>query len=239
MTTRTRRGTVLCLPQHRCVVSLFAAYLFRPTPLTSLVFFFYSSPAQPNPQKSRSQFVIAAPVVAAAAPPAVGLGVASTSVSPSPFAPPPGPVSLPLPSSSSSTHLTAKAKSPDVVRVHPEQLAPSSGLDLDTDGHPTGPEYVMENMSTCVLHPDDGDAGNSTGGHLNAVTHDPPDPPQPRAPSRQVCLSSPAVLFSACVYPYVSVIESSAPAFGYRQSLLVISLPTALAEDPFVPSFPD
>lgn len=132
------------------------------------------------------------------APLGIGLGVASASVSPSPFAPPSasapiaGPVSHSLPRpSSSSTNLTAKAKSPDVVRVHPDQLALSS--DLDADEHPAGSEYVMEHTSVSTLHPDDGEAGpggNSTAGHLNSFTHDPPDSPQPRAPSRQVCLSS-------------------------------------------------
>ena len=170
--------------------------------------------------------MIPAPVVAPAtntvsqrhsivpAPPAVGLGVASTSasVSPSPFAPPPAsapkPVSqsLPLPSSSSSsTHLTAKAKSPDVVPEHPDQPALSS--DLDTDEHPARSEYVMEHTSVSTLHPDDGSAGpgeNSTASHIDAFMHDPLDLPQPRAPSRQVCLSSRAVLLSARAYPYVS-----------------------------------
>ena len=214
MTTRTRRGK-RCLPRHRCV-SL--TYLIR----HPLRFF----PAQPNPQKSRSQLVIAAPTVAPAtttasqqhsivpAPPAAGLGVASTStsVSPSPFAPPstsiPRPVfqSQPLPSSSSpSTHLTAKAKSPDVVRVHHDQPALSS--DLVADGHPARSEYVMEQTSVSTLHPDDGSAGpggNSTVSHIDAFTHDPLDLPQPRVPSRQVCLSSRAVLLSARAYPYVS-----------------------------------
>jgi hypothetical protein len=164
--------------------------------------------------------VIGAPVVAppattvtqqypiVPAPLGVGLGVASASVSPSPFAPPPasapiaGPVSHPLPRpSSSSTNLTAKAKSPDVVQVHPDQLALSS--DLDADEHPAGSEYVMEHASVSTLHPE-GPGGNSTADHLNAFTHDPPDSPQPRAPSRQVCLSSRAVLHSACVYAYES-----------------------------------
>lgn len=170
--------------------------------------------------------MIAAPTVAPAtttasqqhsivpAPPAAGLGVASTStsVSPSPFAPPstsiPRPVSQsqPLPSSSSSsTHLTAKAKSPDVVRVHHDQPALSS--DLVADGHPARSEYVMEQTSVSTLHLDDGSAGpggNSTVSHIDAFTHDPLDLPQPRVPSRQVCLSSRAVLLSARAYPYVS-----------------------------------
>ena len=151
----------------------------------------------PNSQKSRSQFVTAASVVPTAtmasqcpivpAPPALGVGVARTSASvfPSPFAPPPalapiaGPVSqsLPLPSSCS----TAKAKSPDVVRAYPDQSALSN--DWDTNKHPAGSEYVIEHTSTSTSRPSDG---------------------EPRAPSRQVCLSSRAILLSACVYAYVS-----------------------------------
>jgi hypothetical protein len=55
-----------------------------------------------------------------------------------------------------------------------------------------------------------------------------------------------------CVYPLVPssfppvcmhtyrVIESNAAAFGYYQSLLIVTLlPATLAKDPFVPSFPD
>ena len=138
------------------------------------------------------------------APPAVSI---STSVSPSPFAPPPtsapiaGLVSHPLPlpsSSSSSSHVAVKAKLPDDVRVHPDQLAHSS--DLDADGHPTGTEHVMERTFPSASRPD---AGEATAGRLDAFTHDPLDQPQPRAPSRQVCLSSRTVLLSACVYAYV------------------------------------
>jgi hypothetical protein len=149
------------------------------------------------------------------APPPVGLGLASTSasVSPSPFAPPPastpiaGPVSqsLPFPSSSSSLRLAANAESPHIVRVHPDKLALSS--DLDADEHPAGSEYVMKHTSVSTLHRDDGEAGpggNSTADHLDACMHDPPDQPQLRAPSRQVCLSSRAVLLSACLYAYES-----------------------------------
>lgn len=127
------------------------------------------------------------------------------SVSPSPFAPPPasapiaGPVSqpLPLPSSSSSS----QAKSPDVVRVHPDrpdQLAPAN--DLESDEHPAGSEYVTEHTSASTSH---SDAGEATADHLDAFARDPPDQPQPRT-SRQVCLSSRAVLLSACVYAYES-----------------------------------
>lgn len=141
------------------------------------------------PQKSRSSIV--------------------TSVSPSPFAPPPAsssiaetvsqPLPLPSSSSSSSPHLAVRAKSPDVVQVHPDQLAHSSGS--------AGIEHVKEHSSASVSRPDAGEAeprGNSATDHLDAFTHDPPDQPQPRALSRQVCLSSRAVLLSACVYAYVS-----------------------------------
>lgn len=144
------------------------------------------------------------------APPAVGLAVARTSasISPSPFAPPPasapiaGPVSqsLPLPS---SPHLTAKAKSPDVVGVHSDRPALSS--DLNADDHPAGSEYVMEHTSASTSRPDHDEAGpggNLTAGNLDAFTHDPPD--QPQSPSRQVCLSPRAIILSACVYTYVS-----------------------------------
>jgi hypothetical protein len=213
--------------------------------------------------------VIAAPVVTPVtttasqqypivpAPPAVGLGVASTSasVSPSPFAPPPASIprpvsqSLPLPSSS-STHLTAKAKSPDVVRVHPDQPAPSS--DLDADEHPAKSEYVMEHTSVSTLLPDDGSArpgGNSTTSHIDAFARDPLDPPQPRAPSRQVCLSSRAVLLSARAYPYVScdrvqccrlwilpiAARHQAPPHGARRRPLCSFLPR-LRVHPLIPS---
>ena len=184
-------------------------------------------------------------------PHAVGLGVASTSasVSPSPFAPPPAPIagpvsqSLPLPLSTSSlSHLTAKAKSPRVVRAHLDQLDLSSDLHADADEHPAWSEYVMEHKSASTFHPDNGEAGpggNSTAGHRDAFTHDPPDQPQPRVPSQQVCLSSRAVLFPPACMHMNRVIESGAAAFGYCRSILVITLPlTAFAKDPFVPSFP-
>ena len=148
------------------------------------------------------------------APPAVST---STSISPSPFAPPPAsapiavPVSQSLPllasssSSSSSSHLTVKAKSPDVLRAHSDQLTLESNLDADE--HPVRSEYVMDHTSASTSHPDAGEArprGNSTVGHLDTLMHDLPDQVQPRVLSRQVCLSSRAVLLSACVYTYVS-----------------------------------
>jgi hypothetical protein len=100
----------------------------------------------------------------------------------------------------------------------------------------------MEHTSASISHPDAGEAGprgNSTADHLDAFTHDPPDQPQPRAQSRQVCHPPvPSSFPPACMHTY-RVIGSSAAAFGYYQSLLVIMLlPTALAKDPFVPSFP-
>lgn len=173
--------------------------LFSPSYFFDLIFLPYS-------QKSRSPFVTAAPVVPTATMasqcpivpvPAVGVGVArtSSSVSPSPFAPPPalapiaGPVSqsLPLPSSYS----TAEAKSPDVVRAHPDQSALSNDLDANEDSAGCG--YVKEHTSTFTSRPDDGEAGpggNLTTGRFDTFTHDPPDQLQPRAPSRQVCILS-------------------------------------------------
>ena len=81
--------------------------------------------------------------------------------------------------------------------MHPHQLAPSS--DLDAEEHPAGNRHVIEHTSVSSLHLQDGEAGLA-----DAFTHDPPDQRQSRAPSRQVCLPSRAVLLSACVYTYVS-----------------------------------
>jgi hypothetical protein len=55
--------------------------------------------------------------------------------------------------------------------------------------------------------------GNSTAGHLDAFTHDPPDQPQPQA-SRQVCPSSRAILLSACVYALIVTSLPDLPAGG-------------------------
>src|SRR6266446_683250 len=189
--------------QHRCVsLAKRRPFLARPSLRLRPCFF------PPKPQKSRSPFVTAAPVVVAAAtalqhsvvpaPIAARLGVASmsASISPSPFAPPPasapitGVPPLPLPSS----HLIVKAKSPDVV------LVPAPSSDLDAREHAVGSEYVMEHTSAST-HPDDGGARL---GENSTASHHPPNQPQARAQSRQVCLSSRAVLLSACVYAYVS-----------------------------------
>jgi len=169
-------------------------------------------------KKSRSPFVTSAPAVADTikshypirpAPPAV-VASTSASVSPSPFAPPPasaqisGPVShLIPPPPSSSLRLTAKAKSPDTVRGHPDQMAVSG--DLDADERHAGNENVTEYSSASTSRRDDGKArlgGNSTTRHLDTSSFDPPDRPRARAPSLQVCLSSRVVLLSACVYAY-------------------------------------
>ena len=70
-------------------------------------------------------------------------------------------------------------------------MAPSSELNADED--PAESEHVMEHTSASTLHPDDGEARPGK----NSM-------PQPQESSRQVCLSSRAVLLSVCVYAYLS-----------------------------------
>jgi hypothetical protein len=135
--------------------------------------------------------------------------------------------------------------------VHPDQRALST--DSDAGEHPTGTEDVMEHTSVSTLHPDDGEAGpggKSTAGHIDAFEHDPPDQPQSRAPSRQVCLSSRAVLLSAYVYAYVScdrvqrcrlwiqpiAPRHHAPSSGARRRPLCFCLPRLRVTDPLTPS---
>jgi hypothetical protein len=200
-------STEVCLSTIQVVKIV--AYFILPRLVPFYVFFWSCLFCVPSPKTQKPRLPVVGPVAPTTvshtvpAPPAVST---SSSVSPSPFAPPPAsaPIAVPvsqslsLPSSSSSLQLTVKAKSPDVVPVRPEAL--SSNLDAES-------EYVMQHTSASTSQSDAGEAGargNSTVDHLDALKYDPPDQPQPRAPSRQVCLSSRTVLLSACVYAYVS-----------------------------------
>src|SRR6266852_9625154 len=100
------------------------------------------------------------------------------------------------------------------------------------DRHPAESGYVITHMSTSTSCLDVGKAGprgNSTAGHLDVFMHDPPDQPQPQTSSRQVHILS--SFLPVCMHTY-RVIESSDATFEYYQSLLIVTLPTALTKDP-------